>query len=167
MTYKDDSRGGTRGPGSRGGEGRGEDRPRRRQGEGRDRQDSRDRRSPRGGGPRRGFERRPAGPPTPEDEKWMQVSEEEIRGQMRQLIAGSNLLETGFGARRFHFITRRGRIPFLDVSDDLSFRLTNGLAAIVELPGEGPEEYSVVPRGLAIRLKAVDAQMVRFFCEND
>jgi len=85
---------------------------------------------------------------------------------MRQLITGSNLMETGFGARRFYFVTRRGRIPFLDISDDLSFRLTNGLAAIVELPGEGQEVFSVIPRGLALRLKAVEPELVRFFNEE-
>jgi uncharacterized protein YaiL (DUF2058 family) len=97
----------------------------------------------------------------------LQIPEEEIRTQTRQLIQGSNLMETGFGARRFYFVARGGRLPFLDISDDLASRLANGMAAVVQLPGEGGvEEYSVIPRGLALRLKAIDPQMVRFFNED-
>jgi uncharacterized protein YaiL (DUF2058 family) len=82
------------------------------------------------------------------------------------LIQECNLLETGFGARRFYFVTRDGRIPFLDVSEDLSSRLANGLAAIVELPGQSHEEYSVIPRGLALRVKSVEPLLVRFLNEG-
>jgi hypothetical protein len=144
-----------------------DDRPRGRPEGRRERPDSRERRPFRAGGPRRDHERRPGGAASPEDEKWAQVPEEEIRSQTRQLIQGSNLMETGFGARRFYFVARSGRMPFLDISDDMASRLANGMAAIVELPGEGgAEEYSVIPRGLALRLKVVDPQIVRFFNED-
>jgi uncharacterized protein YaiL (DUF2058 family) len=81
------------------------------------------------------------------------------------MVEESSLKETGFGARRFYFVTRENKIPFLDLSDELTGRLEKGQAAIVEAPGEGDEEvvdYTIVPRAVARQMQTVDPESVRF-----
>lgn len=114
-------------------------------------------------GPRRG----PAGPsePPPPDvpeHDFSDLSDEEIQVKLREMVAESSLLETGFGARRFYFVTREGKMPFIDISDELTSRLEKGIASIVEVPMEKNEEYTVVPRSVAVQMQAFDPESVRF-----
>jgi uncharacterized protein YaiL (DUF2058 family) len=144
-----------------------DDRGRGRQGGRRERSDGRDRRPSRGAsGPRRSSERRPVKSATMEEDKWSQISEEDFRTRLKELILEANLRETGFGARRFFFATRDGKIPSIDISDDLAGRLIYGQAAIVEVPGEGVREYAIVPSGMVSKIKTVDPEMVRFLNEE-
>lgn len=62
------------------------------------------------------------------------------------------------GPRRFHFVDRDGRIPFVSVQDDLGRRIEAGEFAIVTLGGE----TLVVPRAEAETLHGLDAEAVRF-----
>jgi RNA recognition motif-containing protein len=106
-------------------------------------------------------------PPPPEapTEDWSHLSEEEVKERIRKMVEESSLKETGFGARRFYFVTRENKIPFLDLSDELTGRLEKGQAAIVEAPGEGDEEvvdYTIVPRAVARQMQTVDPESVRF-----
>ena len=106
--------------------------------------------------PRRGPEPASAREPEAAPEDWSDLSEEEIRERLKEMVFKSSLKETGFGARRFYFVTRDNKIPFLDLSDELTSRLEKGQAAIVELPGNGVDEYTVVPRAVAQQMKSVD-----------
>jgi RNA recognition motif-containing protein len=110
---------------------------------------------------RRGPEPPPREPEAPLED-WSHLSEAETRARLKEMIEGSSLKETGFGARRFYFVARDNRIPFLDLSEELTGRLEKGLAAIVEVPGEGIEDYTIVPRVVAQRMKSVDPESVRF-----
>ena len=96
------------------------------------------------------------------DEDWSGLSDEEILADLREMITKSSLKETGFGARRFYFVNRENQIPFLDISDDLTSRLEKGLAAIVEIPGDPPGDFTVVPRREALRMKTIKPEMVLF-----
>jgi len=96
------------------------------------------------------------------DEDWSGLSEEEIETDLRKMISESSLKETGFGARRFYFVNRQNQIPFLDISDDLTSRLEKGLAAIIEIPGDPPGDFTVVPRAQALRMKTIKPEMVLF-----
>ncbi len=111
---------------------------------------------------RRGPE--PSTPQEPETppEDWSHLSEAEIKERIREMVEGASLKETGFGARRFYFVTRENKIPFLDLSDELTSRLEKGQAAIVELPGDGVDEYTIVPRAVARQMQSIDPESVRF-----
>jgi|GEM_PF-413203 len=106
----------------------------------------------------------PSSPPVPEDplEDWSHLSEEEVKARIQKMIEESSLKETGFGSRRFYFVTRESKIPFLDLSDELTGRLEKGQAAIVELPGDDVVDYTIVPRAVARRMQSVDPDSVRF-----
>ena len=97
------------------------------------------------------------------EEDWTGLSQVEIEAKLREMVLKSSLKENGFGSRRFYFVTRENKIPFLDISDDLTSRLEKGLAAIVEIPGQEDEEFTVVPRAVAQRMKNVDSDAVLFF----
>jgi RNA recognition motif-containing protein len=104
----------------------------------------------------------PAAPPEAPPEEFSGLTAEEVRERLREMALESSLKETGFGARRFYFVTRENRIPFLDLSDELAGRLERGLAAIVEIPGDGVDDYTVVPRAVAETMRSVDPESVRF-----
>jgi uncharacterized protein YaiL (DUF2058 family) len=95
-------------------------------------------------------------------EDWSHLSEEEARERIRKMVEGSSLKETGFGARRFYFVTRENKIPFLDLSDELTGRLEKGQAAIVEVPGDVVVDYTIVPRAVARQMQSIDPESVRF-----
>jgi RNA recognition motif-containing protein len=103
-------------------------------------------------------------PPVPEvpTEDWSHLSEEEVKERIREMVEGASLKETGFGARRFYFVTRDNSIPFLDLSDELTGRLEKGQAAIVEVPGEDVDDYTIVPRAVARQMQSIDPDSVRF-----
>jgi RNA recognition motif-containing protein len=102
--------------------------------------------------------------PVPEvpTEDWSHLSEEEVKERIREMVEGASLKETGFGARRFYFVTRDNSIPFLDLSDELTGRLEKGQAAIVEVPGDDVDDYTIVPRAVARQMQTVDPESVRF-----
>ena len=102
--------------------------------------------------------------PVPEapTEDWSHLSEEEVKERVRNMVEEASLKETGFGARRFYFVTRENKIPFLDLSDELTGRLEKGQAAIVEVPGEDVDDYTIVPRAVARQMQTVDPESVRF-----
>jgi hypothetical protein len=112
---------------------------------------------------RRGPEPSPS-PPEPEapPEDWSHLSEEEVKERIQKMVEEASLKETGFGARRFYFVTRDNKIPFLDLSDELTGRLEKGQAAIVELPGNDVDDYTIVPRSVARQMQSIDPESVRF-----
>ena len=105
-----------------------------------------------------------SGPPLPEvpTEDWSHLSEEEVKERIQKMVEEASLKETGFWARRFYFVTRENKIPFLDLSDELTGRLEKGQAAIVEVPGDDVVDYTIVPRAVARRMQSVDPESVRF-----
>jgi RNA recognition motif-containing protein len=113
---------------------------------------------PRRSGPEPSTPQEPEAPP----EDWSHLSDDEKWERLREMVLEASLKETGFGARRFYFVTRKNKIPFLDLSDELTSRLEKGQAAIVELPGSEPDEYTIVPRSVAQQMKSVDPESVRF-----
>jgi len=88
-------------------------------------------------------------PPPPEvpTEDWSLLSEEEAKERIQKMVEDASLKETGFGARRFYFVTRENKIPFLDLSDELTGRLGAYGPA-----GEGPGGDRGGARGRSRRL---------------
>ena len=92
-------------------------------------------------------------------------AEETKRGQQRidELIAGANLLESAFGPRRFYFVDAEGKIPFLEVSESIAARLEKGEIAIVEVREGQHPGISLVSAKVAVKLKQLDPELVRFW----
>jgi RNA recognition motif-containing protein len=110
---------------------------------------------------RRGPDPQSQQPETPVED-WSHLSQQEKQDRLLAMVRGASLKETGFGARRFYFVARDNRIPFLDLSDELASRLEKGLAAIVEIPAQGIDDYTIVPRAVAQQMRSVDPELVRF-----
>jgi uncharacterized protein YaiL (DUF2058 family) len=90
----------------------------------------------------------------------------EATARAAQLLRDHLLRDGVKGPRRFHFVTRRGAIPFLELSEDAAKRLEAGGAAICEVPGAALEEFVLVPADVARRLKESHAAWVLFLNEG-
>jgi hypothetical protein len=97
------------------------------------------------------------------EEQRQQEREAAAAQRLGQLIRGGWIREATAGSRRFFFITRSGRIGFLDLSDIAARRLAMGAAAIVETQGLVRGEYCVVSERAATELAHLQPEMVRFF----
>lgn len=72
--------------------------------------------------------------------------------------------DTGRGPRRWFFVTRDGRIPFLEVSDGASRLLSDGHAGIVESLGAFTQPHVVVAGRQALeRLDQAEPELIRFW----
>ncbi len=85
------------------------------------------------------------------------------RQRVAQLLAGGLIRDATAGNRRFFFVTRSGRISFLDVSDLAARRLSMGSAAIVETGGHLRREHCVLIDRAAAELAASHPEMIRFW----
>lgn len=78
-------------------------------------------------------------------------------------IIDDGRLDDSEGRKRFHFVARDGRIPFLNVNDVVNIRLQRGVLAIVEdLQGQP----AVISRDAAIKLLSEEPSLVRFFLKG-
>ncbi len=93
-------------------------------------------------------------------------SARETAARSAQLLRDHGLRDGVKGPRRFHFVTRQGSIPFLELSEDAARRLEAGGAAICEVPGAASEEFALVPADVARRLRESHAAWVLFFNEG-
>ncbi|UCF67963.1 MAG: DUF2058 family protein [Acidobacteriota bacterium] len=71
------------------------------------------------------------------------------------------------GPRRFHFVTREGKIPFLDVAEQIAERLRRGALAICQIPGTSPERFAIVPADVARKIAEINADLVLFHNINE
>ncbi len=83
--------------------------------------------------------------------------------QLAQVLRDHALTEGVHGNRRFHFVTRDRRIPFLELSEEVARRLERGEAAICEVPDSSPEEFVVVEAATARRVRGEAPEYVLFF----
>lgn len=67
------------------------------------------------------------------------------------------------GPRKFFFITRNKKIPYISVSDGMGEKLERGIAAIVEYPTPIGSDFAIVNRQCAEKLSEIDPEAVRFF----
>lgn len=98
-----------------------------------------------------------------EKERLREQRSSEGRFRLRDLVRDGAIREGRHGPRRFYFVTRAGRIPFVQVAEELAKQLETGRAAIVESPSSEYERFEVVTRSAAERIAEVDAEMVRFW----
>lgn len=79
--------------------------------------------------------------------------------RVKSLISEATLQGTG-GSRRFSYVNRNNRVPFLEVSDDVARRLTRGEMAIIETE-DG--KVGLVPGKAAREIEELDKEIVRFW----
>lgn len=80
--------------------------------------------------------------------------------RLKSLISGALLRGGTGGPRRFCYVNRRNRVPFLEVSDDSARRLTRGDLAIIETE-DG--KVGLVPGTAAREIVELDSEVVRFW----
>jgi uncharacterized protein YaiL (DUF2058 family) len=73
------------------------------------------------------------------------------------------LVATTPGNKRFHYVDRVGRIPFLELGEDTVRGLSNGALAIVESCGASSEETVVVTAETARQLTQCAPDAIRFW----
>jgi len=88
-----------------------------------------------------------------------QAREKASAGNRLHALVADTLQGTG-GPRRFCYVNRRNRVPFIEVNDDIARRLTRGELAIIETE-DG--KVGVVPGAAAREIAELDAETVRFW----
>ena len=66
------------------------------------------------------------------------------------------------GASTFHFVTRKGKLRRLELSEAQHKQLEDGVLAVVERPDPDKIEHALVPAEVALELKALSERCVRF-----
>lgn len=89
--------------------------------------------------------------------------EEEDKGGRAERARRDGLVQGWAGNRRFFFVARSRRIPFLDVSIEVARALSDGKLGIVEAGGDDPEEHLIVDERALLTLHGVDPELVRFW----
>ncbi len=87
--------------------------------------------------------------------------EREARARLHDLVKNAYISKCG-GPRRFFFVTRDRKLPFLEVSDDMGRKLESGRCGIVEAPLGLASEFAIVPRDVAEKVWAIDRKAVLF-----
>ena len=96
-------------------------------------------------------------------ERLDQQARAELQARVVQLIEDHALSDGIRGPRKFHFVTRRKTVLYLDLNDSAAAQLTEGRAAICEVPGSHPETFRLVPARTAEKIREIDPAWVRFF----
>jgi uncharacterized protein YaiL (DUF2058 family) len=94
------------------------------------------------------------------DEERKKALEEASSGnRLKSMIADATLMGFG-GPRRFCYVNRSNRVPFIEVNDDAARRLTRGELAIIETQ-DG--KVGLVPGAAAREIVELDSETVRFW----
>jgi uncharacterized protein YaiL (DUF2058 family) len=91
-----------------------------------------------------------------EREVHAQKGAESRRLRMAQLVRAHDLGAQEAGPHRFYFALADGEIAFVDVSDSLARRLTQGDAAIIDGVGLLDRDFGVISGKIAAELEAIE-----------
>jgi len=94
-----------------------------------------------------------------DEERKKALAEASSVNRVKSLIAGATLQGFG-GMRRFCYVNRKNRVPFLEVSDDAARRLTRGELAIIE---SADGTVGLVPGQAAREIVELDSDAIRFW----
>ncbi|MBI4613102.1 MAG: DUF2058 family protein [Planctomycetes bacterium] len=79
-------------------------------------------------------------------------------------IVKESALPATRGGKRFHFVAKSGRVPFVDAGEDVTRQLVSGSAGIVEVPGKNGREHAIVAdRASLEEIAGIDPDVVRFW----
>ncbi len=95
-----------------------------------------------------------------EQERQREDAARAARAGVAQLLRDHALTRGVRGPRRFYFVTRDKKMPFLEVSEDAGKKLETGALAICEVPDATPETFVLVPAETAGRVRQSAPELV-------
>jgi uncharacterized protein YaiL (DUF2058 family) len=85
----------------------------------------------------------------------------ELDRKLRELVHGGQV-PIDVGATVFYFMTRKGKLRRLELTEAQARRLESGELAVVERPEPSQIEHSLVPAAVAEQMYALSKKAVRF-----
>ena len=85
----------------------------------------------------------------------------ELDRKLRELVHGGQV-PVDVGATVFYFMTRKGKLRRLELTEAQAKQLENGELAVVERPEPAQIEHSLVPAAVAEQMYALSKKAVRF-----
>lgn len=138
------------------------------------RRDDRPPRREAGGRPPHGQQGRPAAPvaerpipklpPMPGSKEYQRIESKkqmELDRALRELVLGGQVA-IEHGATTFYFMTRKGKLRRLELSEGQAKQLEEGTLGVVERPEPAQIEHSLVPSATAEQMFALSKKAVRF-----
>jgi len=98
-----------------------------------------------------------------EQERKSKAAQHAATERLAQILTRGWIRDATVGTRRFFFVTREGRITFLDLADLAAIRLGSGTAAIVETGGAVRGAFCVIQETAAEQLAQIDPERIRFW----
>jgi hypothetical protein len=122
----------------------------------------------------------PAAPPVPklppmpgsrEAQRLESKKQQELARALRELVLGNQVpiipVPDGVGASVFYFMTRKGKLRRLELTEAQAKQLEEGVLAVVERPEPAQIEHSLVPAAAAEQMYALSQKSVRFLNRKD
>jgi len=94
------------------------------------------------------------------------VEEKVTRARLKDVVKNGAVKSGVAGNRRFYFIARDGKIPFMEVNEEAARGLQFGDLAIVQIPDLKLERFVLLPRRTASQVKEIEPELVRFWNER-
>ena len=85
----------------------------------------------------------------------------ELDRKLRELVLGGQV-PVDVGATVFYFMTRKGKLRRLELTEAQAKQLEDGTLAVVERPEPAQIEHSLVPAAVAEQMYALSKKSVRF-----
>ncbi len=85
----------------------------------------------------------------------------ELDRKLRELVHGGQV-PVDVGATVFYFMTRKGKLRRLELTEAQAKQLEEGVLAVVERPEPAQIEHSLVPAAVAEQMYAISQKSVRF-----
>lgn len=83
------------------------------------------------------------------------------RDRLRDLVRSNTIGKDVAGNRRYYFVARDNKVPFVEVSDAAVRRLQHGDLGIVEVPDQSRERFAILARNHALQVHATAPELVR------
>jgi hypothetical protein len=103
-------------------------------------------------------------PPMPGSKEYQRIESKkqiELDRALRELVLGGQVtIEPG--ATTFYFMTRKGKLRRLELSEVQAKQLEDGVLGVVERPEPAQIEHSLVPAATAEQMYALSKKAVRF-----
>ncbi len=81
--------------------------------------------------------------------------------RLKVLVENKKVVDRDKG-RKFFFVDRAGWVPYLEMGPDTARLLEAGNLGIIELPWERQGVFALVPRDVALQVKALDPECLLF-----
>jgi uncharacterized protein YaiL (DUF2058 family) len=90
----------------------------------------------------------------------------ELDKKLRELVLAGQV-PVDVGATVFYFMTRKGKLRRLELTEPQAKQLEEGVLAVVERPEPAQIEHSLVPAAVAEQMYALSKKSVRFLNRKD